>query len=229
MGKTVVAQAAAERLQALATPVEIVELPEDQPGCAAALEAVADRSCLVVGDLSLHRALDALNPQSRLRRSTLQRFPQVPLVRRDVRSWLRAIGLALAPDEFEQLFVSTGGHPSLTAAWIQAFQRSGIARAATDLVRGKFESLFARVDAALAHPELAGLYAWLEREGPASVRALRKATGAEKGRIDRLVITGPVSRTLGERAEIAITCGLYERHRAGRRTGPPSVRADEPG
>ncbi len=49
--------------------------------------------------------------------------------------------------------------------------------------------------------------------GPARIAALRTATGAQKGRIDRLVMAGPVSRTLAEAAEIAIGCGLYRRHR----------------
>ncbi len=70
-----------------------------------------------------------------------------------------------------------------------------------------------RIDQALGHPELAGLYEWLDQNGPARIAALRTATGAQKGSIDRLVMAGPVSRTLAEAAEIAIGCGLYRRHR----------------
>ncbi len=65
-----------------------------------------------------------------------------------------------------------------------------------------------RIDQALGHPELAGLYEWLDQNGPARVADLRTATGARKGSIDRLVMAGPVARILAaEAAKIAIGCG----------------------
>ncbi len=124
---------------------------------------------------------------------------------------MRAIGGRPLPvNEFEPLFRATGGHPSLIAAWVEKRGR-GVALA--DALVGPLEPLFARIDQALEHPELAGLYEWLDQNGPARVTALRTATGARKGSIDRLVMAGPVSRTLAEAAEIAIGCGLYMRHR----------------
>ena len=72
-------------------------------------------------------------------------------------------------------------------------------------------TLFQRIDAELAHGELKAPWTWLLEHGPCSVAVLRKATGASKPELDRLVMAGPVSRTLGEQAEIRITCGVYER------------------
>ena len=214
MGKTSVARAGAERLLELSTPVEIFELPDDDRECAEALGEYADRKCILVGGLTLHRELEASGPACRLGRLTVQRFPLVPLIRRDVRAWGRSMGLSLSDDEFERLFEATGGHPSMVAAWFEILERSTNASSIAALLGEELEPLFARIDAELAHPELAGLYAWLAEEGPATVGALRKATGGRKGSIDRLVIAGPVSRILGEVAEIAIGCGLYARHRA---------------
>jgi hypothetical protein len=101
----------------------------------------------------------------------------------------------------------------LVAAWLEGQGRGvAVSALADELVRA-LEPLFVRIDQALEHPELAGLYEWLDENGPARVAALRRATGAQKGSIDRLVMTGPVSRILAEAAEIAIGCGLYRRHR----------------
>ena len=127
---------------------------------------------------------------------------------------MRAIeGRPLPLNEFEPLFRATGGHPSLIAAWVEG-RRDGVAVSAlADALVEALEPLFARIDQALEHPELAELYEWLDEHGPARVADLRTATGAQKGSIDRLVMAGPVSRTLAEAAEIAIGCGLYGRHR----------------
>ncbi|MFN0153677.1 MAG: hypothetical protein ACKVUT_04805 [Gaiella sp.] len=210
-GKTVVAGAAA----ALLSPgVGVVEFSADQALDAEILEKADRRPCIFVGGLELHRALEAQGPACRIAGGTVQRFPLVPLTRRQTLAWAQATGGRPLPgDEFEPVFRATGGHPSLIAGWLEERGRGASVSALTDLLLVAFEPLFARIDQALESPELAGLYAWLEQNGPARVDALRAAVGAEKGAIDRLVMAGPVSRTLGEAAEIAIGCGLYVQHR----------------
>ena len=167
-----------------------------------------------MGGRELHRSLEAQGPTCRIAGRAVQRFPLVPLTRRQSLAWVRAIGSRPLPaNEFEPLFRATGGHPSLVAAWVEGQGRGVAVSALADALVGALEPLFARIDQALEHPELAGLYEWLDQNGPARVAALRTATGARKGSIDRLVMAGPVSRTLAEAAEIAIGCGLYRRHR----------------
>ena len=207
-GKTTVARAAAAQL---APGVGVLELTDDEALDLEALEEMGQRPCVLVGELELHRSLEAQGPACRIAGRTVQRFPLVPLTRRQSLAWVRAIGGRPLPvNEFEPLFRATGGHPSLIAAWVEKRGR-GVALA--DALVGPLEPLFARIDQALEHPELAGLYEWLDQNVPALVTALRTATGARKGSIDRLVMAGPVSRTLAEAAEIAIGCGLYMRHR----------------
>ncbi len=175
---------------------------------------MGQRPCVLVGGLELHRSLEAQGPACRIAGRTVQRFPLVPLTRRQSLAWVRAIGVRPLPaNELEPLFRATGGHPSLIAAWVEKRGRGVPVGALADALVGALEPLFTRIDQALEHPELAGLYEWLDQNGPAPVAALRTATGARKGSIDRLVMTGPVSRTLAEAAEIAIGCGLYRRHR----------------
>ncbi len=210
-GKTTVARAAAAQL---APGVEVIELPDDEALDLEALEELGQRPCVLVGELELHRSLEAQGPACRIAGRTVQRFPLVPLTRRQSLAWVRAIGGRPLPvDEFEPLFRATGGHLSLIAAWVEKRGRGVTVGALADALVGALEPLFARIDRALGHPELAGLYEWLDQNGPARVTALRTATGARKGSIDRLVMAGPVSRTLAEAAEIAIGCGLYRRHR----------------
>ncbi len=210
-GKTTVARAAAAQL---APGVGVIELPDDVALNLEALEEVGERPCILVGELELHRSLEARGPTYRIAGRTLQRFPLVPLTRRQSLAWARAIGgRALPVNEFEPLFRATGGHPFLIAAWVEKRGRGVAVGALADALVGALEPLFARIDQALEHPELAGLYEWLDQNGPARVAALRTATGARKTSIDRLVMAGPVSRTLAEAAEIAIGCGLYRRHR----------------
>ena len=211
-GKTTVARAAAAQL---APGVGVIELPDDEALDLEALEEVGRRPCVLVGELELHRSLEAQGPACRIAGRTVQRFPLVPLTRRQSLTWMRAIGgRPLPADEFELLFRATGGHPSLVGAWVEKQARGVTVGALPDALVGALEPLFVRIDQALEHPELAGLYEWLDENGPARVAALRTATGAQKGSIDRLVMAGPVSRTLAEAAEIAIGCGLYRRHRA---------------
>ncbi len=210
-GKTTVARAAAAQL---ASGVGVIELADDEALDLEALEEVGQRPCVLVGGLELHRSLEAQGLACRIAGRTVQRFPLVPLTRRQSLAWVQAIGGRPLPvNEFEPLFRATGGHPSLIAAWVEKRRRGVTVGELADALVGALEPLFARIDQALGHPELAGLYEWLDQNGPARVAALRTATGARKGSIDRLVMTGPVSRTLAEAAEIAIGCGLYRRHR----------------
>ena len=211
-GKTTVARAAAAQL---APGVGVLELPDDEALDLEALEEVGQRPCVLVGALELHRSLEAQGPACRIAGRTVQRFPLVPLTRRQSLAWVRTIGGGSLPvNEFEPLFRATGGHPSLIAAWVEKRGRGVAVGPLADALVGALEPLFARIDQALEHPELAGLYEWLDQNGPARVTALQTATGARKGSIDRLVMAGPVSRALAaEAAEIAISCGLYRRHR----------------
>ncbi len=198
----------------LAPGVGVSELTDDEALDLEALEEGGQRPCVLVGGLELHRSLEAQGPRCRIAGRTVQRFPLVPLTRRQSLAWVRAIeGWPLSVNEFEPLFRATGGHPSLIAAWVEG-RRDGVAVGAlADTLVEALEPLFARIDQALEHPELAELYVWLAENGPARIAALRTATGAQKGSIDRLVMAGPVSRTLAGAAEIAIGCGLYARHR----------------
>ena len=206
-----VARAAAAQL---APGVGVIELTEDEALHLGAVEEGGQRPYVLVGGLELHRSLEAQGPSCRIAGRTIQRFPLVPLTRRQSLAWVRAIeGRPLPVNEFEPLFRATGGHPSLIAAWVEMRGRGVAVGALAGALVEALEPLFARIDQALEHPELAELYEWLEQNGPARVAALRTATGAQKGSIDRLVMAGPVSRTLAEAAEIAIGCGLYARHR----------------
>ncbi len=210
-GKMTVARAAAAQL---APGVGVIELTDDEALDLEALEEGGQRPCVLVGGLELHRSLEAQGPSCRIAGRTIQRFPLVPLTRRQSLAWVRAIeGRPLPVNEFEPLFRATGGHPSLIAAWVEGRQDGVAVRALADALVETLEPLFASIDQALEHPELARLYEWLDENGPARVAALRTATGAQKGSIDRLVMAGPVSRSLAEAAEIAISCGLYARHR----------------
>ena len=209
-GKKTVARAAAQ----LAPGVGVVELPADEAPDPEALEELGQRPCVLVGELELHRWLEVQGPACRIAGRIVQRFPLVPLTRRQSLAWVRSIeGRPLPANEFEPLFRATGGHPSLVAAWLETRGRGVAFDALPDALIGALHPLFARIDQALEHPELAGLYRWLDQNGRVRVAALRTATGAQKGSIDRLVMAGPVSRTLAEAAEIAIGCGLYRRHR----------------
>ena len=73
--------------------------------------------------------------------------------------------------------------------------------------------IFARIDKELEHPELAPLWAWLAQARSSGVDDMQRAIGATKPALDRLSIAGPVSRTLGAKAEISVACELYLRHR----------------
>ena len=210
-GKTTVARAAAAEL---GSGVGVIELPEDEAMDPEALEEVGQGACVLVGGLELHRSLAAQGPACRIAGRAVQRFPLVPLTRRQSLAWVRTLGgRALPVNEFESLFRATGGHPSLIAAWVERRGRGVTVGALADALVGALEPLLARIDQALGHPELAGLYEWLDQNGPSRVAALQTATGAPKGSIDRLVMAGPVSRTIAEAAEIAIGCGIYARHR----------------
>ncbi len=143
-GKTTVARAADAQL---APGVGVIELPEDEALDLEALEEVGQRPCILVGGLELHRSLEAQGPACRIAGRTVQRFPLVPLTRRQSLAWVRAFGGRPLPvDEFEPLFRATGGHPSLIAAWIEKRARGVTVSALADALVGALEPLFARID-----------------------------------------------------------------------------------
>lgn len=210
MGRTRVLLAAAERLRERGLEPVLLELGDDasDPGSA---NGVVLRS----GGLELHRALTRGRGLRELDGKLVQRVPLVPLLRRDLRAWAAAAGLALAEDDLERAFRASGGHPSVFAAWLDAHRFTRTPEAIEERVLGASRALFERIDRALSHPELAKPWSWLAPRGRASVDEIRRATGASKGALDRLAMAGPVSRTLGASAEVAATCGLYLRHARG--------------
>jgi hypothetical protein len=210
MGRTTTVQAAAERLRAQGIEVAIVELGDD--AAEVGLAPAGARVVLRTGGVDLHRALSRSRSLPQLDGRTLQRVPLVPLLRRDCRAWAAAEGFALAEDELERAFRSCGGHPTVFSLWLAAQRATGSPQAREERALRDAAPLFARIDRALAQPELAKPWSWLALRGAASVEELRRATGATKPALDRLAIAGPVSRTLGARAEIAATCALYLRH-----------------
>ena len=111
----------------LAPGVGVIELTDDEALDLEALEEAGQRPCVLVGGLELHRSLEAQGPTCRIAGRTVQRFPLVPLTRRQSLAWVRAIeGRPLLVNEFELLFRATGGHPSLIAAWVEG-RRDGVA------------------------------------------------------------------------------------------------------
>ena len=210
MGRTTVLLAAAERLRERGIEAVLLELGDAavEPGSAA---GVVLRS----GGLALHRALARGSGMRELDGRVIQRVPLVPLLRRDLRAWAAASGVALAEDDLERGFRASGGQPSVFAAWLDAHRFTHAADALDERAFAASRALFARIDAELAHAELAKLWDWLAHRGRASVDEMRRATGASKGALDRLTLAGPVSRTLGASAEIAASCGLYLRHTRG--------------
>jgi hypothetical protein len=211
VGKTHVALAAAERLRERGIEAVVIEHgdADEEPGLA------PERVALRTGGLALHRALGSARAPKELDGRPIQRVPLVPLLRRDLRAWAAAAGYAFSEDELEHAFRASGGHAFVFSAWLDAcrFTRSGPALEAR--VLEACEPIFARLDRELAHPELAPVFDWLMKAKSASVLALRRATRASKPVLDRLACAGPVSRTLGAKAEIAIACELYLRRRAG--------------
>lgn len=209
-GKTTVARAAAAKSGPSVGLLELDDaLPEDDR-----VEELSRSPCVFTGGLELHRWLEARGPACRIAGRTVQRFPLVPLTRRQTLFWAeRATAASLTRDQAESLHRTSGGHPSVIAAWLEHRARGRPLGSVDDALLRELAPLLARIDRELAHPELGGLYAWLEVNGPARISALRAATGAEKSAIDRLVMAGPVSRTLGEVAEIEVGCGLYTRRR----------------
>ena len=210
MGRTTVLVAAAERLRERGVAVALLELGDEatEPGA-------ADGAVLRSGGLDLHRALAKGRGVRELDGRPVQRVPLVPLLRRDLRAWAAAAGLALAEDDLERAFRASGGHPSVFAAWLDAHRFTRAPEALAERALAASRPLFARIDRALAHPELAKPWSWLAPRGRATVLEIRRATGAGKATLDRLAMAGPVSRTLGASAEIAVTCGLYVRHLRG--------------
>ena len=206
VGKTTVAHAAAERLRERGVEAIVLEHGDADEHASSAPERVALRT----GGLALHRALGSAPLDGR----PVQRVPLVPLLRRDLRAWAAAAGYAFSESELEHAFRASGGHAFVFSAWLDAcrFTRSGPALEAR--VLEACEPVFARLDRELAHPELAPIYDWLAKAKSASVLALRRATHATKPVLDRLACAGPISRTLGARAEIAVACELYLRRRA---------------
>lgn len=207
MGRTTVANAAAERLRAEGLEVEILELGDDDADPGVSRAGV----CLRTGGLALHRALARGRPLPRLEQREVQRVPLVPLLRRDLRAWAAAAGFALGEEDLERAFRASGGHPAVFAAWLDARRSSRNPAALEKRALASSAELFARLDRVLAQPELAKLWDWIATRRSAPVGEMQRATGATKAALDRLVLAGPVSRTLGSRAEIAVTCELYLR------------------
>jgi hypothetical protein len=210
VGKTTVAQAAAERLRELGSEVVVLEHTDADEAPGAAPGAIALRT----GGLALHRLLASGRAPGELDGRPIQRVPLVPLLRRDLRAWAAAAGYAFSESELEHAFRASGGHAFVFSAWLDAcrFTRSGAALEAR--VVEACEPVFARLDRELAHPELAPVFDWLLKAKSASVLALRRATRATKPVLDRLACAGPVTRTLGAKAEIAVACELYLRRRS---------------
>jgi hypothetical protein len=209
-GKTTLVEAAAARLREQGVAVVVHEHPDDDDRPRAAEGAV----CLRTGGIALHRALVRARAESALDGRPLQRVPLVPLLRRDLRAWAAAAGYAFSEGELELAFRLSGGHPFVFAAFLDACRFTRQPAALETRVAKSCEALFARIDRELAHPELAPLWDWIAKAGSAGVEEMRRRVGATKPALDRLVIAGPVSRTLGAKAEIAASCELYLRHRA---------------
>jgi hypothetical protein len=208
-GKTTLVEAAAARLREDGLDVVVHEhgddddLPREAPGVV----------CLRTGGIALHRALVRARGAAELDGRPLQKVPLVPLLRRDLRAWAAAAGYVFSESELELAFRLSGGHPFVFSAWLEACRFTRVQSALEARVVGSCEPLFARIDRELAHPELAPLWDWIAKAGSASVDEMRRRIAATKPALDRLVISGPVSRTLGAKAEIAVSCGLYLRHR----------------
>lgn len=204
MGRTTVANAAAERLRAQGVEVEIVELGDERVELGPSRAGVALRT----GGLALHREI-ARGRLPLVEGRVVQRVPLVPLLRRDLRAWAAAAGFALGEDELERAFRASGGHPAVFSAWLDAHRISRSPAALEKRVLASSAALFARIDRELAHPELVKLWAWLTERRSATVAEMQRATGATKAALDRLALAGPVSRTLGSSADIAVACESF--------------------
>ena len=210
MGKTTVVEAAAMRLREAGCDVVVQELGDD----ADRVDACPDVICLRTGGLALHRALVRAKAEGALDARPLQRVPLVPLLRRDLRVWASATGFALSESELELAYRLCGGHPLVFSAWLDARRFTRVQTAVEIRTAEACQKIFARVDVELAHPELARLWDWIAAAKTASVEQMRRSVAATKPALDRLTIAGPVSRTLGTKAEISASCELYLRHRA---------------
>ncbi len=209
MGKTTLVEAAAARLRESGIDAVVHEHADDDDQPREARGAV----CLRTGGIALHRALVRARGERELDGRRVQRVPLVLLQRRDLRAWAAAAGYLFAESELERAFRSSGGHPFVFAAWLEACRYTRAPELLEARVVESCAPVFARIDVELAHPELAPLWAWLAQARSSGVDDMQRAIGATKPALDRLSIAGPVSRTLGAKAEIAIACELYLRHR----------------
>jgi hypothetical protein len=208
MGRTTVVEAAAARLREAGRDVLVQELGDD----ADQVEPCPDVICLRTGGVALHRALVRAKADGTLDGRPLQRVPLVPLLRRDLRVWASATGYALSESELELGYTLSGGHALVFAAWLDARRFTRIESAIEARAAESCRMTFARIDKELAHPELSPLWDWIAKARSASVEQMRRAVAATKPALDRLTIAGPVSRTLGAKAEISASCELYLRH-----------------
>lgn len=208
VGKTTVVEAAAARLRDSGRDVIVQELGDD----ADRVEPCPDAICLRTGGVALHRALVRAKADGMLDGRALQRVPLVPLLRRDLRVWASATGYALSEIELELGYTLSGGHALVFAAWLDARRFTRVLNAIEARTAETCRMTFARIDVELAHPELAPLWDWIAKSKSASVDQMRRAVAATKPALDRLTIAGPVSRTLGAKAEISASCELYLRH-----------------
>lgn len=210
VGKTTVVLAAAERLRERGIEAIVLEHADAVEDPGSAPESAPGSVVLRSGGLALYRALTAARE---LDGRPIQRVPLVPLLRRDLRAWAAAAGYAFSESELEHAFRASGGHAAVFSAWLDACRFTRSATALEARVAEACEPIFARLDRELAHPELAPVFDWLVKAKSASVLAVRRATRATKPVLDRLACAGPVTRTLGARAEIAVACELYLRRR----------------
>ncbi len=210
MGKSTVVAAAASRLREHGVDAVVRELGDEDDW----LEPCPGVVCLRTGSLALHRALVRAKADASLDGRPLQRVPLVPLLRRDLRVWAAALGYALSESELELAFGLSGGHPFVFSALLDARRFTRVQAAIETRTADACRPIFVRIDAELAHPELARLWDWIAKAKTASVEQMRRAIAATKPALDRLTIAGPVSRTLGAKAEISASCELYLRHRA---------------
>ncbi len=208
-GKTTLIEAAATRLREGGIDVVVHEHGDDDDQVREAPGAV----CLRSGGIALHRALVRARGLREIDGRKVQRVPLVPLFRRDLRAWTAASGYLLAESEFELAVRNSGGHAYVFAAWLEAFRYTRVPEVLEARVAEACKPIFERIDREFAHPELGPLWDWLARVGNASVEEMTRATGATKPALDRLTIAGPIARTVGAKAEIAVSCELYRRHR----------------
>jgi hypothetical protein len=204
-GRSTAAAEARRRLAEAGVGVAMERVEGDAP-----LPAAEPGKLILTGGPALHRRLADLDESPQ----RLARFPLVPLLRRDFQAWARAEGARLERPELDCVVAACGGHSALFRLWLRERRTGEPFERVEERVAAAAAPLFAQIDAELAEdPELERVYARLDREGPQPATLLRRELRLSKAALDRLVLLGPVSRTLGSEATVKITCGLYRAHR----------------